>query len=201
AVLAAVEDLIGPDLLFYHLTMWIKEPGDDAFVSWHQDGTYFGLDPADQHAAAWVALTDSLPEMGCVTVLPGSHRLGQLRHSIHRATARRRRLRWTRRAWYRSCCGRENSRCTTRTSCTARRPTAAAIAASAWASATSPRGCATSDHVASPRRWCEARTVTGTSTPSRARGPTSTRRRGRRTQRPARGSSAAGSVRTEVAEA
>ena len=84
AVLAAVEDLIGSDLLVYHLTMWIKEPGDDAFVSWHQDGTYFGLDPADQHVTAWVALTDSLPEMGCVTVLPGSHRLGQLRHSTHR---------------------------------------------------------------------------------------------------------------------
>jgi len=67
--------------------MWIKEPGDDAFVSWHQDGTYFGLDPANQHVTAWVALTDSLPEMGCVTVLPGSHRLGQLRHSIHRGAA------------------------------------------------------------------------------------------------------------------
>jgi non-heme Fe2+,alpha-ketoglutarate-dependent halogenase len=84
AVLAAVEDLIGPDLLVYHLTMWIKEPGDDAFVSWHQDGTYFGLDPADQHVTAWVALTDSLPEMGCVTVLPGSHQLGQLPHSTRR---------------------------------------------------------------------------------------------------------------------
>jgi len=24
-------------LLVYHLTMWIKKPGDDAFVSWHQD--------------------------------------------------------------------------------------------------------------------------------------------------------------------
>jgi non-haem Fe2+, alpha-ketoglutarate-dependent halogenase len=84
AVLAAVEDLIGPDLLVYHLTMWIKEPGDDAFVSWHQDGTYFGLDPADQHVTAWVALTDSLPETGCVMALPGSHRLGQLPHTTHR---------------------------------------------------------------------------------------------------------------------
>lgn len=87
AVLAAVEDLIGPDLLVYHLTMWIKEPGDDAFVSWHQDGTYFGLDPADQHVTAWVALTDSLPETGCVTALPGSHRLGQLPHTSHRSAA------------------------------------------------------------------------------------------------------------------
>ena len=87
AVLAAVEHLIGRDLLVYHLTMWIKDPGDDAFVSWHQDATYFGLDPADQHVTAWVALTDSLPETGCVMALPGSHRLGQLPHTTHRAAA------------------------------------------------------------------------------------------------------------------
>jgi len=87
AVLAAVADLIGPDLLVYHLTMWIKEPGDEAFVSWHQDGTYFGLDPADQHVTAWVALTDSTLETGCVTAIPGSHRLRQLPHTTHRAAA------------------------------------------------------------------------------------------------------------------
>jgi len=87
AVLAAVAALIGPDLLVYHLTMWIKEPGDDAFVSWHQDGTYFGLDPADQHVTAWVALSDSTLDNGCVTVLPGSHRMGQLPHTMHRAAA------------------------------------------------------------------------------------------------------------------
>jgi len=85
AVLDAVEDLIGPDILVYHLTMWIKEPGDAAFVSWHQDGTYFGLDPADRHVTAWVALSDSTPERGCVTALPGSHRLGQLPHASRRS--------------------------------------------------------------------------------------------------------------------
>ena len=85
AVLAAVADLIGPDLLVYHLTMWIKDRGDAAFVSWHQDGTYFGLEPADRHVTAWVALTDSTPETGCVTALPGSHRRGQLPHASRRA--------------------------------------------------------------------------------------------------------------------
>ena len=87
AVLAAVADLIGPDLLVYHLTMWIKEPGGDAFVSWHQDGTYFGLDPADQHVTAWVALTDSTEATGCVMALPGSHQRGQLPHTSHRSAA------------------------------------------------------------------------------------------------------------------
>ncbi len=78
-VLDAVEDLIGPDILVYHMTLWIKEPHTDAFVSWHQDSTYFGLSPAE-HVTAWVALSPSSEESGCVQVVPGSHRRGQVPH-------------------------------------------------------------------------------------------------------------------------
>ena len=78
-ILDAVEDLVGPDILVFHLTCWVKEPGDGGFVSWHQDGTYFHLEPAE-HVTAWIGLSDSTPETGCVHVLPGSHRLGQLPH-------------------------------------------------------------------------------------------------------------------------
>jgi hypothetical protein len=46
-----------------------------------------GLDPADRHVTAWVALSDSTPATGCVTVLPGSHRLGQMAHTSHRSAA------------------------------------------------------------------------------------------------------------------
>ncbi len=46
-VLDAVEDLIGPNILLFHCTAWIKEPDGKGFVSWHQDSTYFGLEPAD----------------------------------------------------------------------------------------------------------------------------------------------------------
>jgi ectoine hydroxylase-related dioxygenase (phytanoyl-CoA dioxygenase family) len=80
AVLDAVEDLIGPDILVYHTTMWTKEARQPAFVLWHQDGTYFFLEPAEQ-VTAWVALTDATAEMGCVRIIPGSHRLGQLPHT------------------------------------------------------------------------------------------------------------------------
>ncbi|WP_165963201.1 phytanoyl-CoA dioxygenase family protein [Pigmentiphaga sp. D-2] len=79
-VLDAVQDLIGPDILVFHLTCWIKEPCTGAFVSWHQDSTYFGLEPA-QHVTAWVALSPSNEESGCVQVVPGSHARGQQRHS------------------------------------------------------------------------------------------------------------------------
>jgi ectoine hydroxylase-related dioxygenase (phytanoyl-CoA dioxygenase family) len=83
-VLDAVEDLIGPDILVYHLTLWMKEPRTDAFVSWHQDSTYFGLSPAE-HVTAWVALSESGLESGCVQVVPGSHLRGQIPHGVEKS--------------------------------------------------------------------------------------------------------------------
>src|SRR5436305_6280938 len=77
AVLDAVEDLIGPDIRLFHLTLWPKNAYDPAFVSWPQDATYFGLEPA-LHVTAWVALTDAPVESGCMEVVSGSHRDGQL---------------------------------------------------------------------------------------------------------------------------
>jgi hypothetical protein len=79
AVLDAVEDLIGPDIRLFHLSVWPKNAHDAAFVSWHQDATYFGLAPAVQ-VTAWVALTDAPVESGCMEVIPGSHRSGQQHH-------------------------------------------------------------------------------------------------------------------------
>ena len=78
-VLDAVESIIGPNILIYHLTSWLKEPNEPSHVSWHQDGTYFGLEPAEQ-ITAWIALTNSTPEMGCIKLLPGSHVIGQKPH-------------------------------------------------------------------------------------------------------------------------
>jgi non-heme Fe2+,alpha-ketoglutarate-dependent halogenase len=79
-VLDAVEDLIGPDIRLFHLTAWPKDAGSGTHVSWHQDATYFALEPACQ-VTAWVALTDAPVEAGCMEVVPASHRLGQLPHA------------------------------------------------------------------------------------------------------------------------
>jgi non-haem Fe2+, alpha-ketoglutarate-dependent halogenase len=84
AVLDAVEDVIGPDIRLFHLSVWPKDAGDPAYVSWHQDATYFGLEPPVQ-VTAWVALTDASIEAGCMEVIPGSHKLGQLHHAEHDA--------------------------------------------------------------------------------------------------------------------
>jgi ectoine hydroxylase-related dioxygenase (phytanoyl-CoA dioxygenase family) len=77
AILDAVEDLIGPDILLYQNTAWVKNAGEDSFVSWHQDNTYFGHVPCDV-ASVWVALSPSRPESGSMRFLRGSHKLGQL---------------------------------------------------------------------------------------------------------------------------
>jgi hypothetical protein len=79
AVLDAVEDLIGPDIMLFHLSVWPKNAKDPAYIDWHQDATYFGLDPSTQ-VTAWVALSDAPVEAGCMEVVPGSHKLGQLHH-------------------------------------------------------------------------------------------------------------------------
>jgi non-haem Fe2+, alpha-ketoglutarate-dependent halogenase len=73
AILDAVEDVIGPDLLVWGAGFFNKAPGSPDFVSWHQDATYWGLEPPDI-VTAWVALTPSTVESGCMRVVPGSHR-------------------------------------------------------------------------------------------------------------------------------
>lgn len=79
AILDAVEDLIGPDLLVYTSTWFIKEADSPAIAAWHQDATYFGLRP-HVHVTAWLALTDATADNGCMEFLPGSQRRGQLPH-------------------------------------------------------------------------------------------------------------------------
>ncbi len=44
-ILDAVEDVIGPDILVYHSTLFLKEANTPAYVRWHQDSTYFYLSP------------------------------------------------------------------------------------------------------------------------------------------------------------
>lgn len=78
-ILDAVEDLIGPDILCWTTNFFIKEPRDPAYVSWHQDSTYWGLEPHDV-VTAWLALSDAPVESGAMKFLPGSHTLDQIPH-------------------------------------------------------------------------------------------------------------------------
>ena len=71
-VLDAVEDVLGPNILCWGSSFFIKEPEDPGYVSWHQDATYWGLDQPDV-CTAWIALTPSTRANGCMRVASGSH--------------------------------------------------------------------------------------------------------------------------------
>lgn len=72
AILDAVEDVLGPDLLVWSTSFFIKGPRDAAFVSWHQDATYWGLSEPDV-VTAWVAFTEATVDNGAMRMVPGSH--------------------------------------------------------------------------------------------------------------------------------
>jgi len=76
AVLDAVERVLGPDVLIWNTHWFPKFPGDRGYISWHQDATYWGLQPP-LVTTAWIALSPSTVENGCLQVLPGSH-VGEL---------------------------------------------------------------------------------------------------------------------------
>jgi non-heme Fe2+,alpha-ketoglutarate-dependent halogenase len=77
-IVDAVESLLGPNLFCWGSQFFAKPAGDAAYVSWHQDATYWGLSTPDV-ATAWVALTPSTRESGCMQVVPGTH-LAQVPH-------------------------------------------------------------------------------------------------------------------------
>ena len=72
-IVEPISDVLGPDVLLWSLNWFIKEPRDQKFVSYHQDATYWGLEPHDV-ATAWLALSDASKETGPMKFVPGSHR-------------------------------------------------------------------------------------------------------------------------------
>lgn len=78
-ILDAIEDLYGPNLLCWTTNFFVKEAHDPAFISWHQDSTYWGLSHPDV-VTAWVALSESTVANGAMEVIPGTHMLDQIPH-------------------------------------------------------------------------------------------------------------------------
>jgi len=78
-ILDGVEDVLGPDLLCWASSFFTKDAHDTGYVSWHQDSTYWGLEPPDI-VSAWLAFTPSRRANGCMRVVPGTHTMGQLDH-------------------------------------------------------------------------------------------------------------------------
>ena len=79
AILDAVEDLIGPDILCWTTHWFVKEAHSPQYVSWHQDSNYWGVE-TDDLVSVWLAVSSSTVESGCVRLLPGSHKTPPMEH-------------------------------------------------------------------------------------------------------------------------
>jgi non-heme Fe2+,alpha-ketoglutarate-dependent halogenase len=72
-VLDAVASLLGNEILVHSGRLMWKPAHDPSFVSWHQDGAHTDV-AGDSMTTAWIALSSSTPESGCLQVVAGSHR-------------------------------------------------------------------------------------------------------------------------------
>lgn len=72
-ILDAVESIIGENILICGTTLFIKDPDQKGFVSFHQDAKYIGLEPHNW-VTGWLAVTDTNEENGCMRMLRGSHK-------------------------------------------------------------------------------------------------------------------------------
>ena len=72
-ILDAVESIIGKNILICGTTLFIKNPNEKGFVSFHQDAKYIGLEPHNW-VTVWLAVTDANEKNGCMRMLPGSHK-------------------------------------------------------------------------------------------------------------------------------
>ena len=72
-ILDAVESIIGKDILVGGTTLFIKDHDNKGFVSWHQDAKYIGFEPHNW-VTAWLAITDTNEENGCMRMWAGTHK-------------------------------------------------------------------------------------------------------------------------------
>ena len=72
-ILDSVQSVIGENILVCGTTLFIKNPNEKGFVSYHQDAKYIGLKPYNW-VTAWIAITDSNEHNGCMRMWSGSHK-------------------------------------------------------------------------------------------------------------------------------
>jgi hypothetical protein len=74
AILDAVEQVLGPDIMLYSTEFLIKEPHTKHVVTMHQDLAYWGMGDMDNILTAWLALSDATIQSGCMDFVQGSHK-------------------------------------------------------------------------------------------------------------------------------
>ena len=72
-IVACVQDLLGPEVVGWGSHFFCKMPRDGKRVAWHQDASYWPMEPRI-NMTAWIALGPTFPENGCLRLIPGSHK-------------------------------------------------------------------------------------------------------------------------------
>lgn len=73
-LLDIAQEFIGPNIALFASHYLSKPPRDGMPVLWHQDGSYWPLEPMEV-VTLWLAVDDSTPENGCMRVIPGTQHL------------------------------------------------------------------------------------------------------------------------------
>jgi ectoine hydroxylase-related dioxygenase (phytanoyl-CoA dioxygenase family) len=71
-LLDIAEQFVGPQIALFASHFLAKPPHDGQAVLWHQDGSYWPLEPMEV-VTLFVALDDCTPENGCMRVIPRTH--------------------------------------------------------------------------------------------------------------------------------
>ena len=70
-LLDVAQQFIGPNIALFASHYISKPPFDGQPVLWHQDGSYWPLEPMEV-VTLWLAVDASTPENGCMRVIPGT---------------------------------------------------------------------------------------------------------------------------------
>jgi len=80
SILDIVEKIIGSDIALFGAHYIAKKPFDGKPVGWHQDGSYWPLEPMDV-TSVWLAGTSSTKFNACMKVIPGTQKKRLLKPS------------------------------------------------------------------------------------------------------------------------
>ena len=72
-ILDMVEQVLGMDIALWNSSFFAKPARIGTKTPWHQDGEYWPIRPLAT-CSVWIAIDASMPENGCLRVIPGSHR-------------------------------------------------------------------------------------------------------------------------------
>lgn len=80
-ILNVARQLTGSDIEFWYDQLIYKPASSVWETPWHQDSGYWGdMKEFTPALTAWLAVEDVDEHMGCMSFIPGSHKLGRVRH-------------------------------------------------------------------------------------------------------------------------